>query len=565
VKHDRYSGGYRMWLLVLFVFSLVIQIPRLFASVELGDTGHHLTRQQELIRWGTLEGSAAMTFLSDVVGGLWFEAVGKYGLLWVRMGGAILNSLNALLCYAILVRFAGGRASAIAVGCAFGLLSTLAPYSLFINYYSFPAFLGIFMVYALVRGTEVVHGTSGRVWMCIAGAVIGIIPFARMPMLVIPLVAIPVLSAGWWGAYRRGKPEIASLFGSTVEGIVGAMCLALLCLMWTGMWGEYAMSVRFAFSDTPLNDLIEYSPKVLLPKYGERMIKAMVVGGGWIGALVVLQRAIKSTFGIYCAVCGTAVLVFYVHTLGPYPAVCRLREVMFGFVCVHAICKLKRNRQSRLAWVSLISVIYAAALAVGSTFALQPVVYGLGCALPASLLLFKKSSEEGRLFGPVCISLGLLFMLCLAMPQNLSWISTKSSGHLDRGVPYRAWQLAGLSDSQEKVEVLDTLLDEVARSTTPGDFCLFYNHCALLYVFSGTRPCFTSPVLFHSRDGVVQAQMERLRRKGTLPKLCVLKNGKDQPSETARDLRYLRRVLQENMGYHLYREIGGYELYRGTG
>jgi hypothetical protein len=554
-----------VWPVLLFIFCLLMQTPRMFASVEICDTGHHLTRQQELVRYGSLQGSAAMTLLSDLFGGLWLQTIGRYGLLWVRLGGALLNSVNALLCYAILKPYHGARLTVILIGIACGVISALAPYSLFINYYSLPACGGTFIVFALAQAVRSYRASVKYAWFFIVGATSGIIPFTRMPMLLWTVVAGAGATISWWSARRKQKVETSRACAAVVAGIVVGVLGVCLCLLAAGMLTNFVESVRFAFDTGHLNDLVEYSPQVLLPRYGVRFVKALILGACWIGALFWLAGRAHLASWAYCGSVAVALLMFFPHTLGPQPAVWRLREVMLAVVLIYAILQVAQHPPSYRAYLLLCATIYGAILAIGSTFGLQPAVYGLWFPLPAAILSVKKSPRFGCLFGPICVSLVILAMMVASLPPGLSWRNTGSPAFLLKRVPYHTQQLAGLSDTPDTVRMLDTVIEEIGRSTTPGDFCLFYNHCALLYVLTGTRPCFTSPVLYHSRDGVIQAQMERVLSSGCLPKLCVLRDHvPNVAKQTVPDCQYLRQVLTEKVGYRAYREIYGYEFYKSA-
>jgi len=561
------------WPVFLILSCLIVQAPRIFLGLSLGDAGHHLARQHELVFFGSLRGSAAVSLLSNIAGGLWLRLFSNYGLVWVGLGGALINSVNALLCYAVLRPRFGATRTAIAVALTCGLITAIAPYSLFIDHYTFPALLGTLIVVTVDRAFRSTWWRSQFGWAFIAGLLIGALPFARIPMIVFTALIMMVGIWGWGRTQGKRHSQIRQLSVGVICGVITAFLIIAFGLFKIGLLTDYVDSLYFTFSSGQLNDLAEYSPAHILPKYLIRGIKATIFAGFWLTALYVIHKYIRLGPILYVSVVALSLGIFFVKSNGPTPAVLRFREVLFATIFLYACVYVSRNRHSHLAWLFVASSVYASLLALGSTFALQPAVYGLWFALPFAVLSLEDERKSElhteaslrALFGPLIVTAVVLLALVCFLPYGMTWHDLRPPALLEKTEGYRSLQLKNIQDLPNKVQAIDAVLSEIQRQTKPGDFCLFFNHIAMLYVLTGTRSCFTSPVLFHSRNGVVQAQMGKAEKDGRLPKLCVLKNTANQGSkeqrEINRDLLYLQNTLVDRLGYRMFYEISGFQLY----
>lgn len=551
----------------------LIQIPLIILSIGLCDTGYYLTNQQELVQFGALRGHAAMTLISDLAGGLWLKAVREHGLIWVKIGGALLNCLNAVVCFSVFRRFYGASRTALAILISCGLLAYFIPYDLFINYYSFPALIGLIIIFAINQCIMATKSQNSKKWAFATGLLIGILPFSRFTLLPLALLSLICGIVGWILTREEQNKELRQSMAFGTMGIVVGGFVVVGGLFHFSLLSNFFESLYFTFSSSNLNDLVEYSPSILLPKLILRCIKATIIASVLLIALLLINKFIRHTIALYFCFIITSVAIFVMLSAGPTPALLRFREILSMAVLCYTFYYLFLNHKYHIAWLAAIGAVYSICLAVGSTFNLQPAVYGLWFPLPFCILSMLENSESldsgkassSRLYGPLLASLIIIFLFVFIGPRGMSWKALDVPALFSEKKPYTSIQLAGILDKPETVDTIDLLIAKIKRNTIPGDFCLFYNYIPLLYVLSETRPCFTSPNLYHGRDGVVQAQTEKMIRDGIKPQICILFNtaieGSKSWVEINHDLTYLKQILILRLGYRLDKEINGFSIY----
>ena len=561
------------WIVTIFMSLLFIQVPLIIISIGFCDAGHYLTLQQELVQFGALRGHAAMTLISDLAGGLWLKAVREHGFIWVKIGGALLNGLNAVVCFSVLRRYYGASRTVLAIFLSSALIAYLAPYDLFINYYTFPAFIGAIIIFAINQCIITTKSNNRKKWAFAAGLLIGILPFSRLPLLPLTVLSLICGIAGWILIKKAQNKELRQALAFGTLGIILGCLVVIGGLFYFSLLSDFFESLYFSFSKSNLNDWVEYAPSIILPMFILRCIKALIIAVVGLIALLLINKFIKHKIALYFCFIVTAFAIYVMFTDGPTPALFRFREVLSMAVLGYSIFYIFQNHKYHVAWLAAIGAVYSIFLAVGSTFSVQPAVYGLCFPLSFCILsmLGKPRTAGGdtvlsnRLYGPLMASLIALFLFVFIGPRGITWKALDMPNLFSEKKTYTSTQLAGFLDKPKTVATIDLLLAKIKRNTAPGDFCLFYNHSGLLYALSETRPCFTSPVLYHGRNGVVQAQIEKMMKDGIKPQMCILYNTAKEGSkswvEINRDLLYVKQTLTQNLGYKLNREINGFSIY----
>src|SRR5207302_1905091 len=77
------------WVSLAFLVPFALSLVWIWQGFDLTDEGLHLTLQWLLISRGQISGSEMM-WLTNVVGGLWQQVVGGWGLIGARFGWALL-------------------------------------------------------------------------------------------------------------------------------------------------------------------------------------------------------------------------------------------------------------------------------------------------------------------------------------------------------------------------------------------------------------------------------------------------------------------------------------------
>ena len=561
---------------LLLLLVALAQIPNLFLpEVDLCDIGNQLAKQQSLTVFHELRGSGGMTLLSDFIGGLWLKVFPAGGLLWMRTGGLVLTCGASLLAFLTLVRFFPWRSTFIVVLTTSSLLSVIAPYGAVVHYYTVPAFLLLLALWMLGCALDVGRGNNSSLrWWAGAGFCLGLSIYARLPLMVVGLFAGGVwLVALWHERHLRARPSLVAgaAFGSGL-GLVFFLTLAGLWLV--HLQRDFWYSLFFTLGKSPGNDLQEYSFGTLAPKYAVRGIKALILAGSAWVCLAVGQHLFRTIrFWVFLSLCSvTALTLLLVASNGPDQAVMRFREILVGFILIQLVWLWVRCRRQRPEFVWLYCAACAAsmAMAFGSTLGLQTATWGMWLALPAAILSAWVALPEhgsgllrpdpGALTALVIAGVAVC-LTCLFLPRRPVWAKELPAARPELLTQYQTAELRWTRGDAELVKAVDSAVNQVTSLVKPGEPCLFFNHIGILYWLTRTRCAFEAPVLYHTRDGVVQWQLQNMERNGRMPHVVVLAVRTPMSPAIKRDICILRQYFHDQHRYRLVAINDFFETY----
>lgn len=194
-------------------------------------------------------------YLTGLLGGLWQEAFGQYGLLGFRLLETLtLASAIALIYHAFRPWLISTRVTAVAV-----LLSFLFPSSISTFHYNTLSFLLVTAsVYAIMRW----HRSERNVWLVIAGLFIGVSFFARFLNITLALLAIVPFVSGCRHSVKRGFANVGIYTCGVLAG-----CLLICGLMGVlGHWTYFVGALTDSFHVFG-NDEVSYTPVGLFGIY----------------------------------------------------------------------------------------------------------------------------------------------------------------------------------------------------------------------------------------------------------------------------------------------------------
>jgi len=328
------------FILILVLF--VAHAPKIFFGLGLADSGHHIARQQELFLFGEIRGSAAVTLLSDVFGGLWLKFTGNKSLLWVRIGGALLNCLNALTVFLILKDYFSIRKAFVSVLISAIMIVLISPYQLFISYYSVPAFIITLAIYFLHKALSCQNNLIEKCCIYSVGISLFALSAARVPLIVLPITVIISLSVAYFWTGEEYRNKILHVGILLFAGILTGAAVFWIYLSLQGLLETYLESIYLAFSSSPLNDVTEYSPSTLFPMYLNLGIKAVILAGFGTFFLMLINRYRfgSSSIPLYLLTALTGIVLLFAKSNGPIQGLLRFREILIGFIVICSACVL---------------------------------------------------------------------------------------------------------------------------------------------------------------------------------------------------------------------------------
>ena len=560
-------GGVALLCLVL----MLIQTPRMVLEwVDVCDVGNQLAKQQSLFVFHEIRGAVGMTILSDYIGGAWLSLCPSAGILWMRFGGVVLTTLSAGFSFLILSKSFGPKKAGFAVVVAAALISTIAPYGLLVHYYTVPVLFLSFSLWALsitleIPGVRPLSQAHGWVWVGIgAGGAV----FARLPLIVLLIIACCGFVVEFLRADRSIRAGRLLSFLAFSGGVLLVTFVIFSALATQDLLGDYFRSIMFCFSPDACNDLYEYSLRSLLPMYFVRGLKAVSIAiclmiGFWTLRYRFPNKA--ASFGyIWASV--LACIGFFLGTGGPAQAIQRFREVLVGFIIIQCV------RHSCLEWrkgpaFTLIfgsSGLMVLAMALGSTLGLQPAVWGMFFALPATFLVLDQTIGYGTvehqgyqdrgMVGPAVASLAVIALFCPILSSSLTW---RGGTRFSEGADYLTYSIPPLKGSRgdsKTVRSVEGLYQYLHEAVSKGDRAVFYNGVGILYWATQTRCALISPVLYHSRPNVLECQLERLKDSGNLPRVVVIATRTESanvPIELLGEYAMIKRCFSMTFGYRI--------------
>src|SRR5664279_1396614 len=91
----------RLYFLLIFLF----QVFLIFQGFDLSDEGFLSTFYSQIFRHPTSVSYNFMFWLTGIIGGVWAKITSPLGLLGLRLGGAIVNTLTVILTYKLLKKY----------------------------------------------------------------------------------------------------------------------------------------------------------------------------------------------------------------------------------------------------------------------------------------------------------------------------------------------------------------------------------------------------------------------------------------------------------------------------
>ncbi|MDF3065690.1 MAG: hypothetical protein K0R38_1291 [Polyangiaceae bacterium] len=494
------------------LLALALIVPWLFIwqGLDFTDQGYLLTTYRCFLRYPETTPDAGTFWLTSFVGAVWDWVWGRFGVVGMRALWATCSSVGLLLSFRLVARVSSERAASLALVAASVFLSDRRETWFSYNTSSSVLFVGT--ATCLVGGIAL----QRRSLLLATGALIGVLPFARIPnVLAVALLAAPVLGA-LLEAPRRKRlvGDLAVMLGGVALGVAGMLSL----IHALGHSPLFFQAIKDLFA--PGMEDAGYGTDKLIVSFFRDNARALAWGLGTCAAGTVLARALAvlpkrvgwlliavvSALGGYglsgtdelwsVVVPGTAYWLLGGVVLGLGRGSSELRAHAFVALVVLVIAPLGSNNGILNAHVGLWLALPLVLSVIGSVHAKWLVGQGPKLAVIAGLVL----GGEGL--------------------HRAATYTYRDAPRIELVARVRDRQLRAQLTTPARAKVVTEVLQALKQRVAPGDYLLAYEGTPLLQYLTRTRPYLNRAWLMGAAESATEIKRIAAaapRRTGCLP------------------------------------------------
>jgi hypothetical protein len=535
--------------------SAALLVPWLFIwqGLDFTDQGYLLTGYRCFFRYAEATEDSGSMWLTNLLGATWDALFGGLGVVSMRALWAACLSLGMLLAFRWLRGLTNERAAALAVLAASIFLSDRRETSF--SYNTSSSLLFVAAALCTARGVSAHH----RAWLFGAGALIGVLPFARIPnLLAVALLAAPMLGA-LLESERRARllRDLGLMLAGVGAGALGTLALIYLrgdaALFFRALRGLFAPSAQAA----------GYAVDSLFLQFVKDQARALACGFGICLVGFGLSHVLRKAPAIisWLAVTGATGTGVWLLTRADEPWSIAVPGTAYFVLGGVTLGLWKRSLQLRVAAFIVLIIVVIAPL--GSNNGILNAHTGLWLGVP--LLLVLLATLEAPWLAGQGGKLALIAGLVLT-GEGLHRAATYTYRDRTRPEllsPINHPQLRAQYTSAARAKVVAEALTALEQRVAPGDYLLAYEGAPLLQYLSRTRPYLNRPWLmsYESPQVIAKIAADAPKRTGCLPVVVsTLKStrGSDWPERARRveekePMRSTRRVIKRFLSSHGYR------------
>ena len=563
--------------LIIFVLVFLFNFLWIFQGFDVTDTGHHLTTQVLTFSPNPSDKVTFSVFLSNFAGGFWLWLYGSPSLLWSRLGGCMIMSLNAVIVFLILRQYFDQKNSFYVVLSSSFLLSAFT--IKMIHYYTFPSFLSTLWLYFLSKALK--GDLHQRLYGFMTGFMIVPIILSRFPLISILLIP-PVLLF----YLKLAKADAKGLKKAFLYGFFG---FVLSVMVFWAIYSFIGISVQYIVSVTRLFDATDagyVSSKHSVDSLFNRLIRdtmsilklTVFASTASLPLLIIKSRFKGRKVDLVILILLLAAFAVYEQHLSASllrNRTVRLLAGLMGFVGLIYAANDKTEKK-HISLILLASIGLMLISSLGSASGMRKAHYGMWVALPLMILCFESLCSRFRR-APFRDGLRIDFRVIVVFLIILSVYFHYSLIYRDMPRPHLNTQfehpyLRHILSNPERVRVVDEVLVEMGERTQKGDEILAVNGIPMMYYLTENRPAIGRPWFFLDSLPQIQRQVSEGVEKGNFPKLFIY--SKVMPSDpnwpetnrTVRDqyaekLEYVKYEFIDRLNYTLAWENEAFAIY----
>lgn len=554
-KPDRITG-------VLLAAALAVPWLFIWQGLDFTDQGYLLTTYRCFLRYPETTPDAGTFWLTSFVGALWDLGLGKTGVVGMRALWAACSSLGLLLSFRLVARVSGERAASIALLAASVFLSDRR--ETWFSYNTSSSVLFVATAACLVGGV----GAQRRSLLLASGALMGVLPFARIPnVLGVALMAVPVLAA-LLDAPRRKRllGDVAVMLGGLGLGVAGM----LLLIHALGHSPLFFQGVKDLFA--PGMEDAGYGTNTLMVTFFRDNARALAWGLGTCAGGVALARALAvlpARLG-WLVIAGVSALGAY--GLAGTDELWRLVVPGTTYWLLGGVALGLGRRTLELRALAFVALVVLVIAPMGSNNGILNAHMGLWLALPLVLSLLGSVDAKWLVGqGPKLAIIGCLVLGGEGLHRAATY-TYRDAPRIKLVARVRNKQLRAQLTTPARAKVVTEVLQALRVRVAPGDYLLAYEGTPLLQYVTKTRPYLNRAWLMGAAESATE--IERIAaaapaRTGCLPVAVLTRkstrgagwpeNPRGLENRTAQ--RKVRKVIKAFLRAHDYKRTWGNEFF----
>ena len=500
----------------------------IFQGLDVTDHGFHLTNQVSAFSNHSTDEFSAMWFLTNFIGGMWLRIINRPSVLWARLGGVLLISLNASLSYIILsVYFDRRKVFPIVLFSALFITMTGAS---IISYYTFPSLLvllGLLFFNQLLN--KPMESISFRLYSFLVGFMV--IPIVLARFTLIPIVFIPVLILLYYLITREDTAKFRKSVPYAALGVIFSLLLFAVIYRFLGVLNLYLAAINSQILASMKRDPIsvsnyEASHMIIryIQEYRYLTRLAFIVSMG-----LFLVSMLKDRIGGRTGILVSAASIAFGSMIALTPRLYKLELIMLmiGLIMVVSYilftqCK-ERNRNLEL--LLLVSAFMMVINPIGSNGGIRKSIQGMWVALPLMLLVtyeFRDEIGNKRLKSIFSLNTVVIFLLIpVILYTHFTSIYRDNQNRFKLNTEFSYKYLNHVYSHKERVKVVDGVLKQIDELTDKNDQVLMINEIPMFYYLTQTRPFFEDSWLFLRPLPRIRTMYEEAIKDKRYPKLFV--------------------------------------------
>jgi hypothetical protein len=520
---------------ILIVFLIVYPLLFIWQGLDVTDMGLSLTKAQLFFQD---PGLTFTTWLSALIGGLWYSLFGFLGVLGFKIAYVLVIYITVYLTYQILKGF-GNKTEIL-----FSLLLTL----IFITWWSrnWLNYNWLTSLFLVLSGFLLFNGLcrNSNTLIFLSGITAGLSMFIRFPNLLIIFLFVAIVYYGFFT-----KQNYKSMFFKTALFISGYALVIILIYAFMQAKGYHNIfnSVTATIVRDPQD--VHHSSRLMSLFYKDHLfaisLGAMFCVGICILPLFLLKIRkswLRNCIILLLSFSGSFVLLQ--NSLYKY----LFPGILFLVLLAYIPKLFKKSPEFRLASLIAILILFVAPL--GSGNGILNARFGMWLAFPLVLLVIIQTKS----FDVVSIINGerqikvhisqeyidiikkfvVLTILVLSLYKGYSFTYRDTANRLNMRYSVDHPMLRGVFTTKARAEVMQELLDKLPEYVSEGDLLFTFEQIPLVIFLTKTQPYLKTPWPMLSTPSQLEATLEHAIKEHPYLPVYVAAKGSTQKFEWPR-------------------------------
>jgi hypothetical protein len=527
----------RLFFFLIFIFQLLL----IFQGFDLSDEGFLSTFYSQIFRNPTSVSYNFMFWLTGIIGGTWSKITSPLGLLGLRLGGAITNTLTVMLTHRLLKKYLGPEY--LKLGLILVVLSLNNDIKI-LNYNTLSSLFYVFGITFLFRGIIKNHALD----ILLGGFIAGLNVFVRTPNILEVGLVLGIM----YNSYLSNQSYSISIkqISSFLSGFITAIGLVVFIMYLTGHLSIYLGSLKLLYAmgkgqvQTPeiqggygISRLI-----FLFRSNNAQSIKYALIVIACISCLLFLSNILKKnpalqkiiTQSLAFLIMITILFLIVIHRIDHFTILFTLT----GLILLAAVSMAFTRTEKEIKLLSFFGCFFLLSFPLGSSDGIYTAGrYCLWIALPVTLDYFLKISaihlntsvlrDNQEYYGKLGvvenqmrnIKKCILFLLVFAglyFVYYYPFFDRRNRSQMRYAL--RSDKLKGIYTTKGRAEVFNELLSESAKYINKGDYVIAYDDMAIFYYATNTIPQLSNPLPAVYNTSQFQSDLNGvLTRSGNFP------------------------------------------------